>query len=185
MSAAPKTMANGLDAGLDELLRLKSVEQFLFHEADLLDRRAFDIWIDLLADEFWYVVPTIATGIDMPEANEDLWMRHHNSYFEEGKEMVLRRISRLGMPTAWSENPPSRTCRSISNIRVEKMDGDRLSVTSKFVLHKSRFDFDSATFHGTRRDILRADAGTEWKILERRVELIETAIDYHNLSLFF
>ena len=42
---------------LDRLLLEREVEQFLYHEAELLDERRFSDWIDLIADDIHYHMP--------------------------------------------------------------------------------------------------------------------------------
>ena len=35
----------------------QEIEDFLYEEADLLDRREFEAWLDLLADDLSYFMP--------------------------------------------------------------------------------------------------------------------------------
>ena len=41
----------------ERMLLHHEVEQFLFHEARLLDERKFDDWLDLLTDDIHYWMP--------------------------------------------------------------------------------------------------------------------------------
>ena len=46
------------DLSLQERMLLKfEAEEFLYHEADLLDSRRFDEWLNLLADDIHYWMP--------------------------------------------------------------------------------------------------------------------------------
>src|SRR5258708_20380095 len=42
---------------LERLLLREEIEQFLYHEAALLDERRFPEWIDLIADDIHYHMP--------------------------------------------------------------------------------------------------------------------------------
>jgi 3-phenylpropionate/cinnamic acid dioxygenase small subunit len=164
--------------------RARSIEQFLYQEAALLDDRAFEQWLDMLDEDFSYVIPSVAVGVpDASDVNGD--KRLYNSLYDDTKATIARRVRRMGMPTAWAENPPSRTCRLISNVHIVVDDGDALTVRSSFVLHKARFDYDSVIFIGTRLDRLRSRAGEGWGFAERKVRLIDSAIAHHNISVFF
>ena len=161
----------------------RSIEDFLYREAALLDDRAFDQWLELLEDDFHYVIPSVAVGID--DASQTAGdPRLYNSLYDDTKTTIGRRIRRMGMPTAWAENPPSRTCRLVSNVHILSEVEDELTVRSSFVLHKARFDFDNVDFVGTRIDRLRRRPDG-WGLAERVIRLIDSAIAYHNISVFF
>ena len=53
MAGSPK------NALIDELLLRYRVEQFYIHEAELLDTRQFEAWLDLLADDIRYWMPVM------------------------------------------------------------------------------------------------------------------------------
>jgi p-cumate 2,3-dioxygenase beta subunit len=42
--------------------------------------------------------------------------------------------------SAWAENPPSRTRRLISNVRIREREGDTICVTANFVVYRMRFE---------------------------------------------
>ena len=92
------------------------VEDFLYHEADLLDRWKLDDWLGLLTDDASYYVPPN----DKPDAD------HRFTLFTVADDIVrLReRIIRLKDPNCHAEFPPSRTRRMISNVRIDGVDGD-------------------------------------------------------------
>lgn len=166
--------------------RLRSIEQLFYREAALLDDRAFEPWLAMLEEDFHYVLPSVAVGIaDASDRDGD--PRLYNSLYDDTKATIARRIRRMGLPTAWAENPPSRTCRLTGNVQIVDGDdaGDGLvTVRSSFVVHKARFDFDSVTFVGSRLDRLRARPDG-WGFVDRTVRLIDSAIAAHNLSIFF
>ena len=99
------------------------VQEFLYHEAELLDRRRFRDWLNILADDFIYKMPARHTVYwkSLDDEFEDL--EHGMMYFDEDKESMSTRVYKLETNTAWAEVPPSRTRRLITNVRVKQSSG--------------------------------------------------------------
>lgn len=96
--------ATGLDLSRAE------AEDFLYHEADLLDGWHLEDWLALCTDDITYEVP--ATGLPDGAANASLYLIHDDRF------MLESRIKRLLSRNAHAENPRSRTRRLITNVRV-------------------------------------------------------------------
>ena len=110
----------GLDAMLDKITAmtaplgdLRTIEKFLFHEAQLLDERRFEEWRDLFAEDGAYWVPLEPDQVS-PEGRASL--------FYDDKRMMDIRFERLRHPNIHSQSPPHRTCHVIGNIVVETID---------------------------------------------------------------
>ena len=50
------------------------------------------------------------------------------------------RVGQLLGKSAWAENPPSRTRRLISNVRIRDREGDTIRVTANFAVYRMRFE---------------------------------------------
>jgi p-cumate 2,3-dioxygenase beta subunit len=138
------------------------VEDFLYHEADLLDSWRLDDWLSLLTEDASYYVPPN----DKPDAD------HRYTLFTIADDIVrLReRIIRLKDPNCHAEYPPSRTRRLISNVRITGSDGDLISVSANFAIFRHRRNEPPRQFVGRYRyKLKRTDAGL--KIAERRAIL--------------
>jgi p-cumate 2,3-dioxygenase subunit beta len=138
------------------------VEDFLYHEADLLDRWRLDDWLKLLTDDASYFVPPN----DKPDAD------HRYTLFTIADDIVrLReRIIRLKDPNCHAEYPPSRTRRMISNVRIEGTEGDLILVAANFAIFRHRRNEPVREFVGRYRHKLRL-TGEGLKIAERRAIL--------------
>ena len=101
------------------------VEDFLYHEAALLDAWQLDEWEALLTDDATYYVPP----------NDELERGHENTLYiiSDDRERIRQRIIRIKDPNCHAEYPPSRTCRLITNVRVLSVDGDLVTVSANFV----------------------------------------------------
>lgn len=85
-------------------------EEFLYEEADLLDGWQLEDWLALCTEDVVYEIPS--TTHPHAEATASLFLVHDDRY------MLESRVRRLLSRNAHAENPPSRTRRLISNVRV-------------------------------------------------------------------
>ncbi len=138
------------------------IEDFLYHEADLLDSWKLDEWLTLLTDDAAYYVPPN----DKPDADARFTL------FTIADDMVrLReRVIRLKDPNCHAEYPPSRTRRLIGNVRITGVDGDVIAVTANFIVHRYRVNDLTRVFVGHYRYKLKRHGG-RLKIAERRAIL--------------
>lgn len=172
------------------------VEQFLFREAHLLDERRFDEWLSLLTDDIRYWMPSMSrhygatskafAPLDRAQpARADFSGDSELAILDETKSSLTRRIARLDSGMAWSEEPPSRTVRLISNVLVEEgAASDGLLVRSNFILYRTRSDREQDFYVGSRQDVLRPADGS-WKIAYRKILLPQTVLAAKNVSNFF
>jgi len=138
------------------------VEDFLYHEADLLDRWKLDDWLKLLTDDASYYVPPN----DKPDAD------HRYTLFTVADDIVrLReRIIRLKDPNCHAEYPPSRTRRMISNVRLDGSEDELILVSANFAIFRHRRNEPARQFVGRYKyKLKRTDEGL--KIAERRAIL--------------
>ena len=103
------TAPSGATAGGLTLTRADA-EDFLYHEADLLDGWHLEDWLALCTDDVTYEVP--ATGMPDGAATASLYLIHDDRF------MLEARVKRLLSKNAHAENPRSRTRRLLTNVRV-------------------------------------------------------------------
>ena len=106
------------------------VEDFLFHEADLLDGWRLDDWLDLLTDDAAYYIPSN----DAPDSD------HRSALFTIADDLrrIRARVKRLKDTEAHAEFPHSRTRRMIGNVRITGRDGDELTIAANFTVYRYR-----------------------------------------------
>jgi 3-phenylpropionate/cinnamic acid dioxygenase small subunit len=94
------------------------------------------------------------------------------------------RVNRLLTEHAWAEDPPSRTRRLVSNVRVRELSPGEAEVKSYLMLHRSQWDttgYDLLV--AERQDVLRLELG-QWRLLRRLVLLNHTVLGTPNLGIF-
>ena len=153
-------------AGVGRTVTRAEVEEFLFHEADLLDRWRLDDWFALMAEGSTYEVPTNDwTG----------WSVLEGGFFKSDDYGLLKaRVKRLKSRKAHAENPHSRTHRMISNVRVGERVGDLLEVRANFIVHRFRDD-TTQVYVGYYEHLLDV-TGAGLLIRRRRAVLVNEAM---------
>jgi p-cumate 2,3-dioxygenase beta subunit len=144
------------------------VEDFLYHEAALLDDWQLDAWEKLLTDDAAYYVPP----------NDHLESDHRTTLFivADDRERIRQRVIRINDPNCHAEYPKSRTRRMISNVRIINVEGDLVTVSANFVCYRFRRYERVREYVGGYRYILK-QVGDSFRIKERRV-----LIDAHELG---
>ncbi len=174
----------------------REIEQFLYHEARLLDQRRFHEWLDLLSDDVHYWMPVRTTRYaktsksivildDDRYDDRELSNEQELAILDEDKASLRLRIARLDTGMAWAEDPPSRTRHFLSNIEVEAGEtASQYNVFSNFMVYRSRGESEQDFFVGGREDVLRQVNGA-WKIARRKIILDQSTLLAKNVSIFF
>lgn len=160
---------------------LESCTRFMYLEAECLDRRQFDDWLNLLHPSIDYRVPVRTTRL-----KKDVDGFSTSSFFlKETFGTLSLRVERLRSEYAWSENPATRTRRMIANIRAVQTEIDReCDVISNLAIFCYRGDNPAPVIlTGERQDRLVA-GDTGWRLKKRTVLLDMTVLEIESLSFF-
>jgi benzoate/toluate 1,2-dioxygenase beta subunit len=146
-------------AGIDRA----PIEQFLIHEAGLLDSRRFRDWMGLFADDGTYWVPAV------PDQQSPF---DQASLFYDDRDLMRTRVERLEHPRIHVQTPPSRTAHLVGNVLVEEVDEAKGEyVVGSTVIMVEYRDETQRVFAGRQRHRLRRD-GASFRIVQKRVDLI-------------
>lgn len=165
------------------MVRQVEVERFYYDEAALLDAHQYDDWLALFADDATYFMPLRRTRM-LRELEFEFTQPGEMAFFNDTKDLLAGRVAKLNTGRSWSEDPPSRTRRLITNIRIVSDDGHELVVESNFMLYRTRLNSEEDTWIGSRRDTLRRSSDS-LQIAARTVFLEQTVLLSRNLSNFF
>src|SRR5918996_6198608 len=126
----------------------EAVEDFLYHEAALLDEWRLDEWLALFTADGRYVVPTT----DLPEGDpkKDL------VFIDDDMVRLRARVERLKSRHGHREYPASRTRRFITNIII-KVTEDGMVVTSSFLIYRFRLGESSPYVGWYEHQLKRVD----------------------------
>jgi 3-phenylpropionate/cinnamic acid dioxygenase small subunit len=157
-------------------LDMPECEQFLVHEARLLDEARFDEWLSLFAPDAWYWVPA-QPGQASP--------RDTISLIYDDRRLLETRVRRLASPRIYSQEPRSRTSRIVANVTMEEIspDGKAGTVRSKFQLLEYRRE-TQRVFGGTCLHRLVRE-GNGIQIAWKRVDLVNCDAPHEGLVVPF
>jgi len=140
-----------------------ALEDFIIHEAQLLDARRFREWMGLFAEDGTYWVPAVP---DQQSPHDQA------SLFYDDRTLMKTRIERLEHPRIHVQTPPSRTVHLTGNFAIEQADGTTGEyVVSSTVIMVEYRDDTQRVFAGRQRHRLRRE-GDNLRIVQKRVDLI-------------
>lgn len=152
----------------------KTLTDFIYAEARLLDEQRFEDWLDLFTEDGHYWMP-LAHGQTDP--------RLHTSLMYEDKLLLRVRVERLAGQRTFSQQPKSRSHHLLQAPTVESSDpaGEHV-VRTAFHYVETRQD-QQTLFAGWTTHHLVAEGGT-LKIRLKRVDLVNCDAAFGNIQLF-
>jgi len=175
--------------GLNLLLLKSEIEEFLYREAELLDERCFNEWLDLLTEDVRYWMP-MRRNVKFGELDREFTREGQDiNWFDEGKQTLTQRVNQILTGVHWAEEPLSRVCHIVSNVRIVKAlpsveSPVSVDVKCRFLVYRNRVETETDILLGRREDRLRK-IDDDWKISQRKVILDQNVLLAKNLTLFF
>ena len=172
------------ESAVQRVLLLAEVSDFLYREADLLDERRYEEWLDLLADDYQYAVPLrMNVMYDDVTAREDTRAGSEICWFDEGKATAELRVAQLATGKHWAEEPVSRVAHLVTNIRLESVELPEVDLSCRFVVYRNRVADETDFLVGRRKDRLRKTSDG-WRVVRRELLLDQSVLLAKNLSVF-
>ena len=154
-----------------------AVEEFLYHEAELLDGWRLPEWSELFTDDGRYDIASL-------DAEDPLQADPATSLFVlcDDKLRLTSRAKRLMKKTAHAEYPHSKTRHITSNVRIGELNGDELPVRVNFVVYRTKGD-RTVRYMGEAHYLLVLNSAT-FKIRRKRCNLdVYTLADQGRLTI--
>jgi 3-phenylpropionate/cinnamic acid dioxygenase small subunit len=147
-------------------------EQFLFHEAKLLDAQRFEEWLELFTDDASYWVP-LEQGQRDPFAT--------SSIIHDDRTLLGLRVKQMRHPRAHARLPLARTVHQVSNVMVLSDDPRELQVGStlsviEFRNEKQRL-YGALVQHRLRRN------NDGFRIAHKRIDLVNSEGELDGISI--
>jgi 3-phenylpropionate/cinnamic acid dioxygenase small subunit len=177
------------DERLARLLLTQEIAEFLYAEAELLDERHHDEWLDLLAEDIRYWMPMRRnvkygdTTREFTREGEDI------SWFDEGKETLTRRVRQIQTGIHWAEEPQSRIAHLVTNVQLIEATPNadapqQVMAKCRFLIYRNRVETETDLLVGKREDTLRR-LDDSWLIARRKIILDQNVLMTKNLTFFF
>jgi p-cumate 2,3-dioxygenase beta subunit len=154
-----------------------TVEEFLYHEAELLDGWRLPEWSELFTDDARYDIASL-------DAEDPLKADPATSLFVlcDDKMRLTSRAKRLMKKTAHAEYPHSKTRHITSNVRIGELSGDELPVRANFVVYRTKGD-RTVRYMGEAHYVLVVNSAG-FKIRRKRCNLdVNTLADQGRLTI--
>ena len=146
-------------------------EQFLFHEARLLDEQRYEEWLALFADDATYWVP-------LEQGQKDPF--ETSSIIHDDRTLLELRVKQLRHPRAHARQPLARTVHQIGNISIEDQKGE-LRVRSSLVVVE--FRNEKQRLYGALVEHRLRKKGDTFQIARKRVDLVNSEGELDGIAI--
>ena len=180
---------SGQSNGLAYLLLKQEIEEFLYHEAELLDERRYEDWLTVIADDIRYWMP-MRRNVKVGESEREFTRADHDiNWFDEGRETLERRVKQIMTGIHWAEEPVSRITHIVSNVQLVEAtpsveEAAEAMIKCRFLIYRNRVETETDILVGKREDRLRRTNGG-WQIARRKIILDQNVLLTKNLTFFF
>ncbi|HEX9463038.1 MAG TPA: aromatic-ring-hydroxylating dioxygenase subunit beta [Alphaproteobacteria bacterium] len=145
------------------------IEQLLYRQAEALDSKDWQGFIELFTDDGVYWMPADAsqtTGDGVP------------SIFYEDRDLMTVRMRRLGHPRAWSQKTEWGTNHVVSNVVIDKLDPKTGAAVVRSRFHMMEFRNDATRhFAGSYlHHLTKAKDG--YRVKRQRVDMVNAQGPY-------
>jgi 3-phenylpropionate/cinnamic acid dioxygenase small subunit len=159
------------------------IVEYLYDEAAMLDQHRFEEWYQTLAEDLLYTAPL---RITRQGPSRERTVIRTTQHYDEDYASIKGRLERLSTKSAWAEDPPSRTRRLVSNVRVwEGANPKELSVESYLLLTRNRYEHaELGHLSCVRYDVLRTVSEGHFKLARREIVIDQSIVGMPNIALF-
>jgi 3-phenylpropionate/cinnamic acid dioxygenase small subunit len=176
-------------AAFEQVVLERELENVLYTEADLLDNRRYEEWLDMLSEDIRYWMPlrrNIKFGQETEENSREL---EELAWFDENKTTLSLRVKQIMTGIHWAEEPPSRISHFVTNVRIIEAvpsltSPSEVKLSSRFLVYRNRLQDETDILAGKREDVLRKENG-QWKIARRNIFLDQNVLLAKSLTFFF
>ena len=170
-------------ASLRSDIDLRSLEQFLYREAMLLDEKRWQEWLALYTEDCFYWVPSVVGQKDPVDTI---------SLYAEDRMRMEMRVIRIAHPRAHSQDFPTRMSHVVGNVMLDPEGGKgfdggmnpRADLVLRSTLHILEYrKEEQRLFGGSVRHWLRRE-GADFKIAMKRIDLINCDAPMEVVQLF-
>jgi benzoate/toluate 1,2-dioxygenase beta subunit len=150
-----------------------TVEQFLYHEARLLDTQRLEEWLALFTQDATYWLPLERDQKDPVETSSIVY---------DDRTLLELRVKQARHPRAHARLPLARTVHQVGNIVFEEKK-DEITVNSNLLLVEFRSEkqrvWGALVEHRLRR------AGEGFRIARKRVDLVNSEGELDGIAILF
>lgn len=144
---------------------------FVLHEAECLDRRRWDAWLELFAAECSFWAPS---WLDEEDMGDDP-TRQVSLIYYESREGLEDRVRRISSGRSLASTPLPRTMHAVTNLRTYD-EGDAIRVTSNWSVDAYDLRTDAPTRLFGRYEHRLVGTGDGLRIAAKRIEVLSARL---------
>ena len=148
---------------------MSEIQDFVLHEARLLDEQRYAEWLDLFAEDAVYWIPTRPNQASPHDALSIIY---------EPKTLLAVRVERLSRGEMHVQAPPSRTVHHVSAIEVDGDEARSALIVAEWRAGEARW-FAARVTHKLRKE------ANGLRIVLKRVDLIDSEAPQRALTVPF
>jgi len=157
----------------------QSIQQFLYLEAELIDEKRWDEWLELFDENVEYWVPAWDGDHDLTDDPRN----QMSLMFYDTRSGLEDRVFRLKTGKSAASTPLPRTSHQVTNIRFIAEGENGYRVKANWTAHSFR-KRELTTFCGTYEYLLRVLGGS-FKIEKKKIvvvnDLIPRVLDIYSI----
>jgi benzoate/toluate 1,2-dioxygenase beta subunit len=150
-----------------------SAEQFLYHEARLLDTQQLEAWLALFTDDATYWVP-LEHGQKDPLGT--------SSIIHDDRTLLELRVKQARHPRAHARLPLARTVHQVGNVQVAEKHSE---VQVNSTLQVIEFRNEKQRLYGALVEHRLRRAGDGFKIAHKRIDLVNSEGELDGIAILF
>ena len=150
------------------------LEQFLFHEARLLDQQRYEEWLDLYTEDATYWVPLERGQASAAETSSIIY---------DDKTLLGLRVRQARHPRAHARLPLARTVHQVGNVMLLDQADAMARVASTLQVTEFRSGRQRIWAATVEHQLRRAPAG--WRIAHKRVDLVNSEAELDGIAILF
>ena len=147
-------------------------EEFLYHEARLLDEQRYEDWLELFTEDATYWVPLERDQKDPYETS---------SIVHDDRTLLGLRVKQLRHPRAHARVPLARTVHQVGNVMLLSQDAGELRVASTLTVVEFRSE-KQRLYGALVEHRLRRNKGS-FRIARKRVDLVNSEGELDGISI--
>tara|TARA_R110002094_G_scaffold180354_1_gene158722 strand:- start:283 stop:930 length:648 start_codon:yes stop_codon:yes gene_type:complete len=159
-----------------------AVMHFLIEEAHNLDENLFGNWINSLSEDIIYTVPVRQT---VSRDDGRGFYPSMNWIYDDLGSISFKLKRNMESDSAFAEDPPTRTRRTVSNMRLfETANPSEFLAQSSVLLRRNRGDTAVSEEISARRDDIIRSTDDGMKLARRTVWLDHSVLGMSNFAVF-
>ena len=151
-----------------------NAEEFLYHEARLLDTQQLEAWLELFTEDATYWVPLEREQKDPLETS---------SIIHDDRTLLELRVKQARHPRAHARLPLARTVHQVGNVVIAEESKDEIKVNS--TLQVVEFRNEKLRLHAALVEHRLRKADGTLKIAHKRVDLVNSEGELDGIAILF